>query len=747
MPSHNDTDHSRAFGLNILSGRLGTLRKALTTDEVVDALGPCNLFYDPNGANRVVTLPDFVEGGGLFYNVGNVSSSYYLTVKNAAGTTIDTVYPRQTMLFTSSEEEWLTSVGAMGAAGPNNRAGFVESPGPVAAAVRFWREDGQWGSVFVAGVVDAFKFITDGTNIATGTGPDTFKIRSSDTSVGVLVTNNDGTHGDNVDLTVNEAAVDHNSLLNYSANRHIDHTGVTLTAGLGISGGGDISASRSFALDFTELSIVLPDLATDYFTFHDTSGAVPARALLSTLNGILDHNSLLNYSANRHIDHTSVTFTAGIGISGGGDLSANRSFSLDFTELATDDTITATDLIPWYDVSESDHNTSTLAQVNAALDHNSLANYVANQHIDHTSVSIATTAPLSGGGTIATTRTLSISTNGIDDTLLRQGSALSVIGRSANTLGNVANIAGTNNQVLRISGSVLGFGAIDVSTAQITGVLAATSFPALTGDVTTVAGALATTIGANKVTSAMLRTSAGLSVIGRSANTTGNVADITAVTDGHVLRLSGTTLDFGTIATAGIAANAVTLPKIVNATATSRVLGRITAGSGNWEELTAANLKTILALAQADISGLTTADSPQFTAVNIGNASDTTVSRDAAGVIAVEGVPLYPGIPISDKSAAYTTVLADAQKAIRHPAADNNARTFTIDSNANVAYPTGTCITFINEINTVTISITTDTLVLAGTGITGSRTLAANGMAFAVKVAPTRWYISGTGLT
>lgn len=105
------------------------------------------------------------------------------------------------------------------------------------------------------------------------------------------------------------------------------------------------------------------------------------------------------------------------------------------------------------------------------------------------------------------------------------------------------------------------------------------------------------------------------------------------------------------------------------------------------------------------------------------------------------------GLPQNSKSAAYTTVLADAGKHILHPTADNNARTFTIDSNANVAYPVGTAITFINQINTVTIAITTDTLTLCGAGTTGSRTLAANGIATAVKVASTSWVISGTGLT
>jgi hypothetical protein len=42
--------------------------------------------------------------------------------------------------------------------------------------------------------------------------------------------------------------------------------------------------------------------------------------------------------------------------------------------------------------------------------------------------------------------------------------------------------------------------------------------------------------------------------------------------------------------------------------------------------------------AQADVTGLTTADSPQFTAINLGHASDTTLTRVSAGVVAVEGV-------------------------------------------------------------------------------------------------------------
>ena len=109
----------------------------------------------------------------------------------------------------------------------------------------------------------------------------------------------------------------------------------------------------------------------------------------------------------------------------------------------------------------------------------------------------------------------------------------------------------------------------------------------------------------------------------------------------------------------------------------------------------------------------------------------------------------YKNIPQNSQSAAYTTVLGDSGKHLYHPSADTTARTWTIDSNANVAYQIGTAITFVNDnaAGVITISITSDTLRLAGSGSTGARTLAANGVATALKVTSTSWIISGTGLS
>lgn len=121
----------------------------------------------------------------------------------------------------------------------------------------------------------------------------------------------------------------------------------------------------------------------------------------------------------------------------------------------------------------------------------------------------------------------------------------------------------------------------------------------------------------------------------------------------------------------------------------------------------------------------------------------TSTLPDADSILASEHIRQV------SKSEAYTCVLADAGKHIYHPSADTTARTWTIPENASVAYPVGTTLTFVNDTSAgvVTIAITTDAMVLAGDGATGSRTLAANGVATALKVTSTRWIISGNGLT
>ncbi len=82
--------------------------------------------------------------------------------------------------------------------------------------------------------------------------------------------------------------------------------------------------------------------------------------------------------------------------------------------------------------------------------------------------------------------------------------------------------------------------AVDLSSAHATGTLAAGRFPALTGDVTTVAGALASTIAANVVTVAKMHASATDVFFGRDTAGAGAGEEISVSAAKTLLNLTGT---------------------------------------------------------------------------------------------------------------------------------------------------------------------------------------------------------------
>lgn len=108
--------------------------------------------------------------------------------------------------------------------------------------------------------------------------------------------------------------------------------------------------------------------------------------------------------------------------------------------------------------------------------------------------------------------------------------------------------------------------------------------------------------------------------------------------------------------------------------------------------------------------------------------------------------------PVNSTAAtSITPVLSDSGKTFYFTG--SSAPTATIPRNADVAYPVGTVLTFVNDASAaVSMSITIntasgDSLQLAGTGSTTlPKTLARYGVATAVKVATQKWIISGTGL-
>ena len=295
-----------------------------------------------------------------------------------------------------------------------------------------------------------------------------------------------------------------------------------------------------------------------------------------------------------------------------------------------------------------------------------------------------------GFGTIATG---GIANNAVTDAKLRQSAGLSVVGRSANTTGNVADIAGTDGQVLRVSGTALAFGTI--ATAGLTD---------------------------DAVSDAKLRNSAGLSVIGRSTNSAGDPADI-AGTDGQVLRVSGTALGFGAIATAGITDDAVTYAKIQNVSATDRLLGRATAGAGDIEEIACTSFAR---------SYLDDADSRTFRAttntrhtIQLKVIDDTTELTTGDGKLIFMVPAELSGLDLVDAQAAVTSVSSSGLPTIQvrnltNANVDMLSTRITIDQSEFTSYTAATP----RVINTAADNVATGDMIaidvdVAGTGAGG----------------------------
>jgi len=106
----------------------------------------------------------------------------------------------------------------------------------------------------------------------------------------------------------------------------------------------------------------------------------------------------------------------------------------------------------------------------------------------------------------------------------------------------------------------------------------------------------------------------------------------------------------------------------------------------------------------------------------------------------------YIGMPQTALASGGLTL--SATHAGDHIYVTGTGQTITIPANSSVPFEIGTTIVIINAASvTTSIAITSDTLLLAGAGTTGTRTLAAHGMATLVKITATSWIISGNGLS
>ena len=250
---------------------------------------------------------------------------------------------------------------------------------------------------------------------------------------------------------------DHNTLVNYEQNRHIDHSILNITAGNGLSGGGILTENRTISLGSpsslsgtTQNTTTINShthqiLVTDRRDVTNNYEILLAKALKdhiqfeqhgsgSGTDHNHDHNLLLNYHVNRHIDHSIVSIDTNNGLTGGGNLTETRTIGLIQPGTLSGITINNNSGNHTHELLVTDarnvtNNTHLLlakalkdhidqdAHVipdgsNHIHDHNLLVNYDINRHIDHSGLSLIAGDGLSGGGILDLSRTISLNTPG-----------------------------------------------------------------------------------------------------------------------------------------------------------------------------------------------------------------------------------------------------------------------------------------------------------------------------------------------
>lgn len=321
-------------------------------------------------------------------------------------------------------------------------------------------------NVTASGNIKATAFYGDGANV-TGVVTSSYATTSSLATDGIITASGAGstitfTKGDGstfpVTITVGSSAtasyveynnvankpelvsassqIDHNSTTNYVANQHIDHSTVSMSAGAGLSGGGDITTSRTLTLDTGSAHFtggVKTKLNTDGVV--SSSAQVSYTGLSNVPSGIVSSSTQFTTLSDPFTGSFTGSFTgdgsglSGIattltisGSSGGSDGINLKTDTLIFegnngvTTTVSDNKLTIA--IPAGTVSSSGQVSYTgLSNVPAGIvsssgqvDHDLTTNFVANEHIDHSTVSITAGSGLTGGGNITATRTLTLDT-------------------------------------------------------------------------------------------------------------------------------------------------------------------------------------------------------------------------------------------------------------------------------------------------------------------------------------------------
>jgi len=194
-------------------------------------------------------------------------------------------------------------------------------------------------------------------------------------------------------VAVNASQVDHDSLLNFVANEHVDHSSVSILGGAGLTGGGDITASRTLAVGAANGIIVDADSIQ-----------------VESANGVLVTSDGVNVQA---ANATIVVTSAGVGV------------GVVTTDLLSGDfvgTVTQGEGITVTNGSGTDADATIALKNAAALSDNTISKWDnSNEQFVNSSITDdGTTVTIGGNLTVnGTTTTIESTTVTVDDSLLK----------------------------------------------------------------------------------------------------------------------------------------------------------------------------------------------------------------------------------------------------------------------------------------------------------------------------------------
>jgi hypothetical protein len=172
-----------------------------------------------------------------------------------------------------------------------------------------------------------------------------------------------------------------------------------IISGDGLTGGGNLTTNRTLAVG-----------AGDGITVTADAVAVNNTVLRTTGFGIfsgsiqVDHDATTNFVANEHIDHSTVTITAGDGLTGGGTIAATRTLNVVGTAGRITVSADAVDIASTY-VGQS--TITTLGTISAGTWNGSV---IASAYLDADTAHLTTTQTFSGAKTLSAAVTITNST-------------------------------------------------------------------------------------------------------------------------------------------------------------------------------------------------------------------------------------------------------------------------------------------------------------------------------------------------